>query len=94
MLSPPSGEPRRRRSLITTYQGIDPLFIHTRGDPGDACVGGEAAARDAGFKSIELGATLAGEPFYLARGYKEVSRATHVAANGANNVVIRMVKAL
>jgi GNAT superfamily N-acetyltransferase len=55
---------------------------------------GEAAARDAGFKRIELGATLAGEPFYLARGYKEVSRATHVAANGANNVVIRMVKAL
>jgi GNAT superfamily N-acetyltransferase len=55
---------------------------------------GEAAARDAGFKRIELGATLAGEPFYLARGYREVSRVTHVAANGANNVVIRMVKAL
>jgi GNAT superfamily N-acetyltransferase len=55
---------------------------------------GEAAARDAGFKRIELGATLAGEPFYLARGYEEVGRETHVAANGANNVVIRMVKAL
>lgn len=55
---------------------------------------GEAAARDAGFKRIELGATLPGEPFYLARGYKEVGRDRHVAANGADNVVIRMVKDL
>lgn len=55
---------------------------------------GEAAARDAGFKTIELGATIAGEPFYLARGYKEVSRDTHIAANGANNIVIKMVKDL
>lgn len=55
---------------------------------------GEAAARDAGFKTIELGATIPGEPFYLARGYKEVSRDTHRAANGADNVVIKMVKDL
>jgi GNAT superfamily N-acetyltransferase len=55
---------------------------------------GEAAAREAGFKTIELGATIPGEPFYLARGYKEVSRDTHIAANGAHNVVIRMVKDL
>jgi GNAT superfamily N-acetyltransferase len=55
---------------------------------------GEAAARDAGFKTIELGATVPGEPFYLARGYEEVSRDTHIAANGANNVVIKMVKVL
>ncbi|MFT5311983.1 MAG: GNAT superfamily N-acetyltransferase [Paraglaciecola sp.] len=54
----------------------------------------EALARDAGFKKIELGATLPGEPFYLARGYKEVARETNVAANGANNVVITMKKAL
>jgi GNAT superfamily N-acetyltransferase len=55
---------------------------------------GEAAARDAGFKTIELGSTIPGEPFYLARGYKEISRNTHVAANGAANVVIKMVKDL
>ena len=55
---------------------------------------GEAAARDAGFKRIELGATLPGEPFYFARGYREVGRVTHVAANGADNVVINMVKDL
>ena len=54
----------------------------------------EAAARDAGFKTIELGATLAGEPFYLARGYEEVGRETHVGSNGANSVVIKMEKKL
>jgi GNAT superfamily N-acetyltransferase len=55
---------------------------------------GEAAARDAGFKLIELGATIPGEPFYLARGYEEVGRETHIAANGARNVVIKMAKSL
>ncbi len=55
---------------------------------------GEAAARDAGFNTIELGSTIPGEPLYLARGYKEVNRETHIAANGATNVVIKMVKDL
>jgi len=55
---------------------------------------GELAARDAGFKRIELGSTLPGEPFYIARGYEEVSRDTQIAANGAENVVIKMVKEL
>jgi GNAT superfamily N-acetyltransferase len=55
---------------------------------------GEAAARAAGFRSIELGSTVPGEPLYLARGYKEVSRETFVAANGAENTVIKMVKIL
>ncbi len=55
---------------------------------------GETAARDAGFGAIELGSTISGEPFYLARGYREVGRDMHVGANGANNVVIRMVKSL
>lgn len=54
----------------------------------------EASARNAGFEKIELGSTLPGEPFYLARGYKEVDRETHIAANGANNVVIKMEKTL
>ncbi len=39
-------------------------------------------------------ATIPGEPLYLARGYVEVNRETHVAANGADNVVIKMVKNL
>lgn len=54
----------------------------------------EGAARDAGFRSIELGSTLPGEPFYLARGYKEIDRNTEVAGNGAANTVIKMSKVL
>ncbi len=55
---------------------------------------GESAARAAGFKTIELGSTIPGEPFYIARGYKMVSYDTQIAANGAKNVVIKMLKML
>jgi GNAT superfamily N-acetyltransferase len=55
---------------------------------------GEAAARDAGFSTIELGSTIPGEPFYIARGYKEIERHTHIGANGAASVVIKMFKGL
>ena len=55
---------------------------------------GETAAHAAGFKTIELGSTLAGEPLYLAKGFKEISRVTDIAANGAENVVITMAKSL
>ena len=54
----------------------------------------ENAARNAGFSTIELGSTVPGEPFYIARGYEEVSREMHVAANGAESVVIKMTKNL
>jgi GNAT superfamily N-acetyltransferase len=86
--SDPAVDAARIRAMYThpawTRRGIGTLLLEL----------GESAARDAGFRTIELGATLAGEPFYLARGYKEVGRDTHIAANGANNVVIRMVKNL
>jgi len=55
---------------------------------------GENAAREAGFKAIELGSTIPGEPLYLALGYKEVNRETMIADNGAENVIIRMLKML
>jgi GNAT superfamily N-acetyltransferase len=55
---------------------------------------GERAAREAGFRSIELGSTVPGEPLYLARGYREVQRVMNIAANGAENVVIKMSKDL
>ncbi len=55
---------------------------------------GEGAARSAGFRTIELGSTIPGEPFYLAKGYKELARETHIADNGAENVVIKMSKNL
>lgn len=54
----------------------------------------EVAARMAGFKTIELGATISGEPFYLARKYKEVTRNTHMAGNDHKSIVIKMQKTL
>lgn len=55
---------------------------------------GEQAARDAGFKTIELGSTIPGEPFYLARGFTETGRDDHIGANGETSTVIRMTKNL
>lgn len=55
---------------------------------------GEEAAREAGFKAIELGSTIPGEPLYAARGYREVSRDEQIAENGAKNVIIVMRKTL
>lgn len=87
-MSDPVVDPARIRAMYTHPSwircGIGSLLLDL----------GEAAARDAGFKTIELGSTIPGEPFYLARGYKEVSRDTHIAANGAENVVIKMTKEL
>ena len=51
---------------------------------------GEEAAREAGFATIELGSTVPGEPFYLAKGYVEVSRTVSMGANGAPNTIIKM----
>jgi GNAT superfamily N-acetyltransferase len=55
---------------------------------------GEDAARKAGFKTIELGSTVPGEPLYLARGYVEVERKMETATNGSINTVIKMMKPL
>ena len=86
--SDPAVDAARIRAMYThpswTRCGVGTLLLEL----------GEAAARDAGFKTIELGSTIPGEPLYLAQGYKQVSRHTHIAANGANNVVIKMVKDL
>lgn len=86
--SDPTVDSARVRAMYThpswTRRGIGTLLLELA----------ETAARDAGFKSIELGSTLAGEPLYRARNYKEISRETHNAQNGAENVVITMEKSL
>ena len=51
----------------------------------------EAAAR-AGFRSLELVATLAGEPFYLACGYAVVERIEVPTSRGVTIPLARMVK--
>ncbi len=87
-LSNPKTDPARIRAMYThpgwTRQGIGSLLLDL----------GEQAAIEAGFQTIELGATLAGEPLYLVRGYIEISRETSKGANGSDNVVIKMRKAL
>ena len=55
---------------------------------------GEQSARKSGFMTIELGSTVPGEPLYLARGYVEMYRETKTAANGHDNIIIKMSKLL
>ncbi len=86
--SDPATEPARIRAMYThpdwTRRGIGTLLLEL----------GENAAREAGFATIELGSTIPGEPLYRARGYEEVSRVTHIGANGLPNTVIKMRKSL
>ena len=86
--SDPAREPARIRAMYThpdwVRNGIGSLLLEL----------GEAAARAAGFTTIELGSTGPGEPLYLARGYREISRTTLRGANGSENVVIHMRKRL
>ncbi len=87
-LSNPNVDPARIRAMYThpdwARQGIGTLLLDL----------GENAARKAGFKNIELGSTVPGEPLYLIRGYKTLKRITNIAANGSENVVIKMTKRL
>ena len=87
-LSDPAMEAARIRAMYThpawTRKGIGSLLIKL----------GEDAARAAGFKRIALGSTLAGEPLYLAKGFKEVSREVFQGENGSDNTVITMEKSL
>ena len=87
-LSDPNVDAARIRAMYAhpewTRQGIGRLLLEL----------GENAARNAGFSTIELGSTIPGEPFYLANGFSEVSRDVFAGQNGADNVVIKMVKAL
>ncbi|MBI1392472.1 MAG: GNAT family N-acetyltransferase [Alphaproteobacteria bacterium] len=87
-LSDPARDAARIRAMYThpdwTRRGVGSLLLRL----------GEDAARTAGFAVIELGSTIPGEPLYRARGYSEFARDRHVGANGAENIVIRMRKAL
>lgn len=87
-LSDPTTDAARIRAMYThpswTRRGIGRLLLEL----------GENAARAAGYRTIELGSTLAGEPLYRASGYVEVERERHLANNGADKVVIRMAKPL
>jgi GNAT superfamily N-acetyltransferase len=57
----------------------------------DAC---EAAAKAAGFKRCEMGATLTGVPFYRAKGYAELDALQVPLPDGESLPIIRMAKHL
>ena len=80
----PAREPARIRALF-----VDPDFAR-RGLGRlvfDAC---HAAARDAGFRALELVATLPGVPLYEALGFAEVERLEVPMPGGAGLPVVRM----
>jgi GNAT superfamily N-acetyltransferase len=84
----PSTEPARIRAFFVhpghARRGLASRIL-------EAC---EAAARDAGFRRLELAATLTGLPFYAVRGYHEVERIDVALANGETLPVVRMAKGL
>lgn len=54
----------------------------------------EDAAREAGFKSVELMATMSGEPLYKACGYHEIERMIAASHEGVDVPGVRMGKGL
>jgi len=84
----PSREPARIRAFFVhpayARQGIGRSLMQ-------AC---ERAAVAAGFASLELVATLAGEPLYAAFAFRAVERYELALANGLSLPAVRMAKAL
>ena len=54
----------------------------------------EQAAREAGFRSVELMATMSGEPLYLACGYQPIQRIIAASVDGIDVPGVRMGKSL
>jgi GNAT superfamily N-acetyltransferase len=54
----------------------------------------EADAAQAGFRKMELMATLPGEPLYLALGFTPLERSTDILPDGEKLSLVRMVRAL
>jgi GNAT superfamily N-acetyltransferase len=84
----PATEPARVRAMYTdpahVRRGIGRMVL-------DAC---EQAAREEGFRSLELAATLAGEPLYRACGYHVIEPFTARTGAGVEIPLLRMGKQL
>jgi GNAT superfamily N-acetyltransferase len=84
----PASEPARVRAMYThpdfARQGIGRLVL-------SLC---EAAARAEGFGSLELVATVAGEPLYLACGFSVIERIDVPTSKGVTVPCARMTKPL
>ena len=91
----------REDSLLDpTREGakIRGFFVHPkwarRGSGGLILQVCEDAARTAGFTRLELGATLSGIAFYLAKGYVEVENEAVPLGNGETLPIVKMAKLL
>jgi N-acetylglutamate synthase-like GNAT family acetyltransferase len=87
LLDPASEAARIRAFYIhpeSSRRGIGTLILK-------AC---EDAAREAGFKCLELAATLPGEPFYLARGYQKGEEILIDTPDGESLPTFRMMREL
>ena len=65
-------------------QGIGTMIL-------DAC---EAAAKAAGFRRLEMGATLSGVPFYAAKGYAALEQVNVPLAENQSLPIVRMAKTI
>ncbi len=84
----PATQPARLRAMYT-----HPRFV--RRGVGRRIVGlCEDAARAAGFRSMELMGTLAGEPLYRRCGYQVIERTASAPADGVRVPLVRMGKPL
>jgi GNAT superfamily N-acetyltransferase len=83
-----AAEPARVRAMYThpdfARRGVGRLVL-------SLC---EAAAAREGFRSVELAATVAGEPLYLACGYVVVERIDAPTSKGVTVPLARMTKSL
>jgi len=91
--------PNRTLELLDPAQEaakIRAFFVHpewVRRGIGTQILGAcEIAAREAGFRRFEMGATLTGVAMYAARGYREVERIAVPLKNGESLPVVRMAK--
>ena len=83
-------DPRRDPAKIRAFfihpdwarQGIGGMIL-------EAC---EVAAKAAGFRWLEMGATLTGVPFYRAKGYEELEKTEVPLGEGLTLTVVRMAK--
>lgn len=84
----PKWEPARVRAFF-----VDPEFAR-RGIGSLLLAACEAAAAQAGFTRVELGATLTGVALYARHGYEEIERTQASLPTGGSLAIVRMGKAL
>jgi GNAT superfamily N-acetyltransferase len=83
---------------VTDAAKIRAFFVHPgwarRGIGGMILEACEAAAWAAGFRRLEMGATLTGVPFYRAKGYVELEGAEVALGEGMTLPIVRMGKSI